>query len=233
MKGKMDKSGKAFGGLVALFEQTQTVMQGRAVRAVDRALVIRNWLFGWYIVEYEHGGDERKTLYGKALIDRLAQKLKNRNIKGMSPTNLRKFREFYQAYSDIQQALPVECATSDNESQKNQQARPADSFHMMARPEWLQTVAEALAKRFTLGWTHYVILLTVKSSETRRFYELEAAENGWGYRELERQINAALYERLVISRDKEEVKLLSTRGHIVEKPSDVIKESLYSRVHRP
>jgi predicted nuclease of restriction endonuclease-like (RecB) superfamily len=223
MTEKQEKSGTEFDGLVALFEQTQTVIQGQAARAVDRALVIRNWLFGWYIVEYENGGAERAALYGKTLIDRLAQKLKNRHIKGMSPTNLRKFREFYQAYSEIQQALPVECAAPDNSSQTIQQAQPTDSFHISARPEWLQSVSEALAKRFILGWTHYVTLLTVKSSEARRFYELEAAENVWGYRELERQINAALYERLALSRDKEEVKLLSTRGHIVEKPSDVIK----------
>lgn len=223
MTEKQDNPGNEFDGLVALFEKTQTVMQGQAVRAVDRALVIRNWLFGWYIVEYEHGGDERSALYGKAMIDRLARKLKNRHIKGMSPTNLRKFREFYQAYSEIQQALPVECVPSEIENQKIQQAPPDDSFHISARPEWLQTVADALAKRFNLGWTHYVTLLTVKNTEARRFYELEAAENGWGYRELERQINAALYERLALSRDKEEIKMLSTRGHIVEKPSDVIK----------
>ena len=80
-----------------------------------------------------------------------------------------------------------------------------------------------LAGRFVLGWTHYVTLLTVKNPEERRFYELESVENGWGYRELERQINSALYERLALSRDKDGVKKLSAKGQIVEKPADVIK----------
>jgi predicted nuclease of restriction endonuclease-like (RecB) superfamily len=65
--------------------------------------------------------------------------------------------------------------------------------------------------------------MTVKNDEERRFYEIEAAKNGWGYRELERQINSALFERLVLSRDKNGVKELSIKGQIVEKPADIIK----------
>lgn len=80
-----------------------------------------------------------------------------------------------------------------------------------------------MTNRFILGWTHYVTLLTVKNPDERRFYEMEAAENGWGYRELERQINSALYERLVLSRDKDEVKRLSREGQTVETASDIIK----------
>ncbi|HOB72659.1 MAG TPA: PDDEXK nuclease domain-containing protein, partial [bacterium] len=119
----------------------------------------------------------------------------------MSPTNLRKFREFYQNYK-IQQALPAEL----------------DKF-----PETMQNTIEYLSSRFVLGWTHYVTLMTVKNDEERRFYEIEATKNGWGYRELERQINSALFERLVLSRDKNGVKELSIKGQIVEKPADIIK----------
>ncbi len=87
----------------------------------------------------------------------------------------------------------------------------------------MEAVTARLAGRFVLGWTHYVTLLTVKNPEERRFYELESVENRWGYRELERQINSALYERLALSRDKDGVKKLSAKGQIVEKPADVIK----------
>ena len=48
-----------FAGLVGLFEQTQTAMQSQAARSVDIALVVRNWLFGWYIVEYQQSGSDR------------------------------------------------------------------------------------------------------------------------------------------------------------------------------
>jgi len=161
----------------------------------------------------------------------------------MSPTNLRKFREFYQAYHEIQQAVPVKSsdgitqalpAQSTDEVWKAisqvlpdqsssageiQQAAPVES----ELSEILQAMTAKLAERFILGWTHYVTLLTIKNVEERRFYEIEAAENGWGYRELDRQINSSLYERLVLSRDKDSVKQLGTEGQIVEKADDVIK----------
>ena len=97
-----DKHGLGFDRLLEIFEQTQAAMQLQAARSVDIALVVRNWLFGWYIVEFENGGAERAELYGKELIDRLSARLKQSGIKGMSSTNLRKFREFYLAYMEIQ-----------------------------------------------------------------------------------------------------------------------------------
>jgi len=218
-----DKHGLGFDRLLEIFEQTQAAMQLQAARSVDIALVVRNWLFGWYIVEFENGGAERAELYGKELIDRLSARLKQSGIKGMSSTNLRKFREFYLAYMEIQQALPVKSLLSGTDEKKIRQALPDESFIRLYKPETLEAVTARLAGRFVLGWTHYVTLLTVKSAEERRFYELESVENGWGYRELERQINSALYERLALSRDKDGVKKLSAKGQIVEKPADVIK----------
>ena len=70
--------------------------------------MVRNWLFGWYIVEFENGGAERSELYGRALIERLSSRLRDSGLKGCSPTNLRKFREFYRAYPEIQQTPSVD-----------------------------------------------------------------------------------------------------------------------------
>ena len=210
-------------GLVGLFEQTQSAMQMQAARSVDIALVVRNWLFGWYIVEFENGGADRSELYGKRLIEILSKRLIKLGIRGMSQTNLRKFREFYRVYRKIQQALPVKSSSRDKGKEKIQQAMPDQCFQLINKSDILQGVTATLTNRLNLGWTHYVTLLTVKNEEERRFYELEAAENGWGYRELERQINSALYSRLALSRDKEEVKRLSTHGQVVENAEDVIK----------
>ena len=203
-----------FNQLVSLFEHTQTVMQSHAAKSVDIALVIRNWLFGWYIVEYESGGSKRAELYGKELIKKLSTKLTKKLGKGFSKRSLEQYRKFYQDYKEITQALTA---------QSINQKKIESSILMINRPENLQEVVIQLTNRFILGWTHYVTLLTVKNLEERRFYELEASENGWGYRELERQINAGLYERLALSRDKAGVKKLSTHGQVIESPSDVIK----------
>lgn len=87
----------------------------------------------------------------------------------------------------------------------------------------LQAISAELANRFVLGWTHYVTLLSIVNPEERRFYEIEARENSWGARELERQIASSLYERIALSRDKDAIKTLAQKGHVIEKPSDVVK----------
>jgi predicted nuclease of restriction endonuclease-like (RecB) superfamily/mono/diheme cytochrome c family protein len=94
---------------------------------------------------------------------------------------------------------------------------------MVVKPDILQALSTELASRFTLGWSHYVTLLTISNPDERRFYEIEARENSWGARELERQIASSLYERLALSRDKADIKALSQDGLVIENPTDVVK----------
>ena len=77
---------------------------------------------------------------------------------------------------------------------------------------------------FTLSWSHYLKLMRIENPDERKFYEIEATENNWSLRELQRQFDSSLYERLVLSRDKEEVKALAHKGQIIEKPEDVVKD---------
>jgi predicted nuclease of restriction endonuclease-like (RecB) superfamily len=83
-----------------------------------------------------------------------------------------------------------------------------------------------LPRRFTLGWSHYVELLTIDGAEERRFYEIEAAANQWSVRELQRQIASSLYQRLALSRDKDEIRRLASEGQVVEKAADLVKNPL-------
>ena len=66
--------------------------------------------------------------------------------------------------------------------------------------------------------------MRMEDINARNFYEIEAIENNWSLRELKRQVNSSLYERLVLSKDKEKVKELSVKGQIIEKAQDVIKD---------
>lgn len=75
-----------------------------------------------------------------------------------------------------------------------------------------------------LSWSHYVYLLSISNTEERKFYEIECSENNWSLRELDRQFNSSLYERIALSRNKKGVKLLGQKGQIVEKPEDVLKD---------
>ena len=77
---------------------------------------------------------------------------------------------------------------------------------------------------FQLSWSHYLFLIKIDNIEERKFYELEAINNNWSVRELQRQFNSALFERLVLSRDKKEIRKLSEKGQIIEKPTDTVKD---------
>jgi len=75
-----------------------------------------------------------------------------------------------------------------------------------------------------LSWTHYRALLKVTRADVRGFYEIEAVRKGWSARQLERQINSLLFERLLKSRDKDGVLALANEGLVASKPADVIKD---------
>lgn len=80
------------------------------------------------------------------------------------------------------------------------------------------------ALRSELTWTHYRLLLKVEKEEARNFYMLETVKDNWSTRVLERQINSLLYERLALSKDREKVLELSTKGQVVQEPADIIKD---------
>lgn len=86
------------------------------------------------------------------------------------------------------------------------------------------SIPQTLSAEFRLSWSHYLILMRMENLDERNFYEIEAIENNWSLRELRRQIDSALYERLVLSRDKEKVRSLALKGQIIEKAEDIVKD---------
>jgi len=75
-----------------------------------------------------------------------------------------------------------------------------------------------------LSWSHYVELLNVSDDLARSFYEKQCIKENWSVRELKRQINSMLFERLALSRDKRGVLKLARKGQIIEKEEDIIKD---------
>ena len=219
-----------FENLATTFQVTQDALLRHSARAVDSALVVRNWLFGWYLVEFENASASRADLYGKELISKLAKRLKEKGLQGISPTNLRKFREFFQAYPEIQRATSVTSLAGlgspsflqDSAStEKIQQTLSVESFQSMRQAAFTQ-----IASSLPLGWSHYVELLTLEDPPERSFYEIEAASNQWSVRELQRQIASSLYQRLALSRDTNEIHRLAVEGQVVEKAADLIKNPI-------
>ena len=219
-----------FENLVELCRRTHDQTQRSAARAIDRSLVARNWLFGWYIVEYEQNGADRAE-YGSQTLKRLSAALKNKIGRGFSVDALERMRRFYLLYKHIIPDAP-EAEKSATLSrilpkpsiEKIQLTPSVDSF--LKREDVAVAILPEISQRFPLSWSHYVTLLTIDNSEERRFYEIEATQNQWSVREMERQIASSLYERLALSRDKEEVRRLASEGQVIEKASDLIKNPL-------
>jgi predicted nuclease of restriction endonuclease-like (RecB) superfamily len=86
------------------------------------------------------------------------------------------------------------------------------------------SIPQTVSAEFKLSWSHYLTLMRINDENERRFYEVESIKNNWSLRELKRQLNSALYTRLSISKDKNQILELSTKGQIIEKPIDVIKD---------
>jgi predicted nuclease of restriction endonuclease-like (RecB) superfamily len=211
-----------FQQLVELCQRTHEELCVRAARVVDAHLVVRNWLFGYYIAEFEQKGADRAQ-YGARLLRSLAESLKPLKVKGTSITRLKLYRSFYRLF-------PIGPTLSDQLGQllpKPLETGPTPSdFLTIDGLQLRQTLSGTLLKHFTLGWSHYVALLTIDNLDERRFYEIEAAQNNWSVRELERQIAISLYERLALSRNKEEIRRLAEQGLVIEKAADIIKNPL-------
>ena len=84
----------------------------------------------------------------------------------------------------------------------------------------------ASALRTQLNWMQYKLLIAIDNPDKREYYELEAVNNGWTGRELERQINSMLYERLLLSNDKEAVLAVARNERIPESPKEIIKDPM-------
>ena len=85
-------------------------------------------------------------------------------------------------------------------------------------------IRQTVSDQFTLSYSHYLFLMRIDNPEERKFYEIESSQNNWSLRELKRQFDSALYERLSLSKDKEKVKSLAVQGQIIENPSDIVKD---------
>jgi len=188
------------------------------VQAVDLIQVLTNFEIGRRIVVHEQQGAERAG-YGKALLKELSAELTNEFGRGFSRSNLEYMRKFYLTYQDktdqISQVPPAQFLSA----KKSQM--PSGKLPESRKS---QTPSGKSDSPFALGWSQYVFLIAIGNADERRFYEIEAAANGWSLQELKRQFSSGLYERLALSRDKDGIKQLAAEGQIISHPEDLLKE---------
>ena len=217
-------SGFDFERLVELCQRTHEETRRSAARAIDRWLVVRNWLFGWYIVEYEQNGADQAE-YGAQTLKNLSAALTAAIGRGFSVDTLERMRRFYSVYEYVLPGGPTFDNSATALRKSGSHSKSATALRNSPGPSLLTADSlTPLAEQLPLGWSHYIALLSVTNPDARQFYEIEAADNDWSVRELKRQIGSSLYERLALSRDKHEVRRLALEGQVVEKASDLIKD---------
>ena len=221
-----------FESLVGRINQVQDMLQSQAAHAINLALTARNWLVGYYIVEFEQHGEDRAK-YGDRLLNRLAQSI---NKKGFEPRTLRLYRRLYLVYPQLGkeiasylqknslmmaktgvqgmwQAVPAKLLPSENQTSGIWQAVPAKL------EEW-STPADKLFYR--LNYTSLACLTSIEDPLKRAFYEQETIRGCWTYRELDRQISSQYYERMGLSKDKKALQRLASKDAQQLAPHDII-----------
>lgn len=203
-------------------EQAQTGAAG----AVNRFLVLRNWLIGAYVIKYEQKGKDRAR-YGESLLSRLSVDLQTREVAGCSRQMLQRMRLFYQLYPQIGGEI---CS-------------PAVSIFALPRDIDASIICPPVVSKFNisklkqpkplsaellmnLSWTHFVELVSIEDPWKRAFYENECMKGNWSKRQLQRQIGSLLYERTGLSTDKKAV-IEAGRKQAAEAPqaiTDLIRD---------
>lgn len=196
----------SFNDLASIVQTTHDAAQSSAVKAINRMQTMRNWLIGYYIVEFEQHGKDRAE-YGTQLLKKLEERV---DRKGLTTTLFKWARKFYRLYPQMMENLPIPiCATVMHQLQpieNKEDTIGASMTHQFVTPG--KTIISHLS------FTHLREIMTLDDPLTRYFYEQECIKCTWSVRELRRQINTNLYVRAGISTNPEKLlSLPSVQGH--------------------
>ncbi len=206
--------------ITAIADAHQEARQ-KAVGAVNRHLILRNWLIGSYIKEYEQNGEDRAA-YGTRLLVRLSADLKSQSVSGVSPDMLERMRLLYDTYPQLQSEIsaPLVRKLSDGK------AKPEISAPAVRKSNQDQPIPLPAEKILEFSWTHLAELVRLDDPWKRAFYENECLKGNWSKRQLQRQIGSLLYERTGLSSEKETV-INRAREQASESPqsfTDIIRD---------
>ena len=205
-----------------LFERISTLIEQarRHVKTtVNLTEVYTKFHIGQYIVEDEQQGHYRAQ-YGKQVLKNLSGRLTDRFGSGWSVETLKLCRRFFVVYSDsVNSVYPIQDENQTTVLEKGKQWLPNLKSETVLRKS-------SESPSFTLSWSHYLILMRIDNPDERSFYEIECTQQQWSVRQLSRQVGSSLYERLALSRNKDEVMRLAREGQTIEKPSDIIKNPM-------
>jgi predicted nuclease of restriction endonuclease-like (RecB) superfamily len=191
----------------SLFRSVKELIEesrSQVVRNVNTIMIYTNFTIGKMIVEEEQKGNKRAG-YAETILKDLSMALSAEYGRGFSHRNLDNFKKFYLLYHErISQTLSAKSDSNEKE-------------------DLAKTLLTLFADHFKNSWSHYVLLMKIQNAAEREYYEFEAALSNWSLRELQRQYDSSLYERLALSRDKTGVRQLAGNNQIDESPIHTLK----------
>ena len=208
----------SFDELTKIIRDTHDAAQTTAVKAINRMQTMRNWLYGYYIIEFEQHGKDRAE-YGTQLLKRLEERV---NRKGLTETLFKNSRKFYRLYPQmVENIIGVISPTVSDKLLESKDAsglcdtQMTENEHIENSPtvsDGFRTTGQMIISR--LSFSHIVEIMTVDDPLARYFYEQECIKCTWSVRELRRQISTNLYVRTGISSNPEKMlSLPSLQGH--------------------
>lgn len=194
-----------YAALIDIIGQIHRQAQSGTAGVVNRFLVMRNWLIGFYLVEFEQNGNDR-AVYGAGLLKQVAGDLSGRGIPGCAVRMLERMRVFCAVYPQLREAFSSPLAADlfdsilPNGLKISSPAVTKSSTAQQSAPRPL-----SVQQLFHFSWTHLVELIAIDDPWKRAFYENECLNGNWSKRQLQRQIGSLLYERTGLSTDKKAV----------------------------
>ena len=241
-----------FESLIGSINQVQDALQAQAAHAVNLSLTARNWLVGYYIVEFEQQGEDRAK-YGENLLNNIAKELSR---KGLEARRLREYRQFYRVYpqignnvidylkknavaglsindSQIWRLPTAKLQVADNQSNTIRQPASAKLQEQGSLQEeiWRLPTAKSSEEPWQtpadwlfnrLSATHLVFLSNIKEPLKRAFYEQETIRGCWTIKELDRQVSSLYYERMGLSKDKKALQRLTAKDSKQLSPREIL-----------
>lgn len=209
---------KDFKQLISSIELINSQLKSYAANAINQSLTIRNWLIGYYIVEFEQNGNDRAE-YGKYLLKTISDNFKT--VKGLDERSLRRFRQFYISYPQLSNTIRGSVSPELIGHQKWGTASPEFKKSMKTNSESHQIPGEKLLAK--LSYSHLEQLTNVEDPLKRTFYEIECIKGIWSVRELKRQINSLYFERSGLSKNPKKLSLRIRENIVPQNSTDIIK----------
>jgi predicted nuclease of restriction endonuclease-like (RecB) superfamily len=224
-KKSSDDAGERLSDVEGLYSRVTAILdraRNIVVRTVNNEMVLAYWHIGREIVAQLQDGKDRAS-YGQQILADLSVRLTQQYGEGFSVTNLRYIRQFYTVYAD--RSPEIHHLTSD-ESESGTEIEHKHRTSDVLGDLSLAIERTDAVRGFSPGltWTHYRTLTTVDNKNERLFYEIEAEKAGWSVVQLQRQIHTMLFSRLMKSQDKAGVLELATRGQVLQRPVDSIRD---------